>query len=330
MLNLPLFIVALGCLTSLMVAVAWGLIRIATHTNRSRRGSLSVWPKDPPEAGTSLVPASVAARYLAPHFPAIARPFVPLVLRDNARLHPELRPRLSPGGGRGAAVILCPGGSYVSRVDSREGEPVARWLNSQGISAFILAYRTAPFQEPAAFQDISRAIRLLRSRARDFGIDPGRIGVMGFSAGGHLASSLITRFDGGDPSSPDPVERLSSRPDFAVLCYPVISMRSGVTHQLSRDVLLGPSPSAELIDAWSSELWVRDDTPPVFLWTTETDEDVPAENSKLFAAALAAKSIPHTFLLYPSGRHGLGLARRERGVREWPSHLLAWLDHGGF
>jgi len=185
----------------------------------------------------------------------------------------------------GAAVVICPGGGYAHLAD-HEGRPVAEWLNTLGISAFVLKYRLGPrYNHPAPLLDAARALRTVRSRAAEWGIDPTKIGILGFSAGGHLASSLGTHFDSGLPNSTDPIERVSSRPDLLVLIYPVISMRE-MGHAGSRRNLLGSTPSAELIALLSNEEQVTKSTPPSFLVHTMTDEAVPVENSMMFAAAL--------------------------------------------
>lgn len=226
------------------------------------------------------------------------------------------------------AVIICPGGGYGGRAD-HEGEPVARWLNSQGISAFVLNYRVAPYRHPVPLQDAQRAIRLVRHNAGLWNVDPTHVGVLGFSAGGHLASTAGTHYDTGHASAKDPVERQSCRPDALVLCYPVITFTEH-RHDGSMRNLLGDDPDPELRAHLSNETQVSADTPPVFLWHTSDDAAVPVENSLLFASSLKKHGIPFELHVYPSGRHGLGLGEEGTRVAGWPALCAAWLRELGF
>ena len=206
----------------------------------------------------------------------------------------------------GCAVVVCPGGGYGGLAVSYEGRDVARWFNTFGVTGFVLRYRHAPhYRHPAPLQDVQRAIRLVRQRATTFGVDPQRIGVMGFSAGGHLASSAGTHFDAGKKDAKDPADRVSCRPDYLVLVYPVISMTTQYTHKGSRRNLLGPNPGEKLKKLMSSELQVTKDTPPTFLMHTSGDKPVPAENSVLFYLALRKAGVPVEMHIYERGRHGL-------------------------
>lgn len=237
---------------------------------------------------------------------------------------PSLTPYLLEGDGPYPVVIVYPGGGYGNRAH-HEGEPVAQWLNGLGVSAFVLNYRVAPFKYPDPHDDATRAIRTVRARAAEWKLDPDRIGVLGFSAGGHLASSSGTHYDLGNPAAEDPIERASSRPDLMILCYPVITM-GDFTHQGSRNNLFGANPSAEQLAAYSNENQVTGDTPPAFLWHTADDGAVHAENSLRFASALIRHGVPCELHLFESGPHGLGLAADHDGARAWPELCAAWLE----
>lgn len=228
-----------------------------------------------------------------------------------------------------AAIIICPGGGYMRRA-AHEAEPVARWLNGLGIHAFVLRYRVAPYRYPCALSDAQRAIRHVRHHAREWGIDPGKIGILGFSAGGHLAASVGTRHDEGDPSSADPVDRESCRPDALVLCYPVITMRDPHAHRGSRENLLGPEPDDALVGKMSIEEQVDERTPPTFLWHTADDSAVPVENSLMLAAALSRHGVPYELHIFEKGRHGLGLAEEDPHTGKWTEVCASWLRRHQF
>lgn len=230
----------------------------------------------------------------------------------------------------GAAIVVCPGGGY-GRLAPHEGHDVAVWLGSIGVTAVVLKYRLGPrYQHPAMMQDVMRAIRFTRSKASEWKIDPNRVGVMGFSAGGHLASTAATHFDAGDPSAKDPIERIKSRPDVAILCYAVITMTDPHTHKGSRKNLLGDAPSQEMIDLMSNEKRVNAATPPAFLFHTADDAAVTVENSLLFAAGLRKAGVPHELHVYERGRHGVGLAQNDPALSTWPRLLENWLRAHGF
>ena len=226
------------------------------------------------------------------------------------------------------AILICPGGAYAMLADGHEGKDYAHFFNLQGKAAFVLKYRlgTHGYKHPVMLTDVSRAIRIIRSRAKEYGIDPNRIGVMGSSAGGHLAATLITKFTDGDSNSEDPVERVSSRPDFGILCYPVITMGEK-THTGSRENLLGRNPSKELIRELSLETQVTPKTPKCFIWHTAADEAVPVENSILFASALAKNGVPFALHIYQNGPHGQGLKAQfpYQNALPWGNELTLWL-----
>lgn len=227
------------------------------------------------------------------------------------------------GEGLSSAVIVCPGGGYGRRAP-HEGEPVAQWLNGLGISAFVLNYRVAPYEHPIPLQDAQRAIRTVRHHAQEWGVDSNRLGILGFSAGGHLASSAGTLFDAGNQDAADPIERQSSRPDALILCYPVISLYE-YGHMGSKRNLLGEAPDEQLVSLLSTEKQVSSDTPPTFLWHTADDAAVPVENSLLFAGALSRHKVPYDLHVFESGRHGIGMASDHDEAYIWPELCANWL-----
>jgi acetyl esterase/lipase len=230
----------------------------------------------------------------------------------------------------GAAIVICPGGGY-GHLAAHEGEPVARWLNELGIAGVVLRYRLGPrYRHPAMSEDAARAMRLVRARAAGWRLDPSRIGILGFSAGGHLASTVATRFDDGKPDADDPIERESSRPDLAILLYPVITLGGHYAHEGSRTNLLGERPAEDLVRALSSETQVTARTPPTFLLHTNEDRGVPAENSLLFALALRRAGVPVELHLYERGAHGFGLGADNPVLSGWPAQCAAWLRGRGF
>lgn len=243
---------------------------------------------------------------------------------------PTITPYLAPKDkSTGAAIIVCPGGGYQHLAD-HEGGPVAEWLNSVGVTAFVLKYRLGPtYHYPSQLQDAARAIRTVRARAKEWALDPQRIGILGFSAGGHLAATAGTHFAVGQTDAADPVERVSSRPDLMILIYPVITMRDS-THAGSKLNLLGKDPPAELVALLSNEEQVTKETPPTFLVHTMTDAAVPVENSMMFAAALRKAGVPFEFHLYERGAHGFGLAPKDPILSSWPGRCADWLRVHGF
>jgi len=226
-----------------------------------------------------------------------------------------------------SAVVVCPGGGYGALAMDHEGRQVAEWLNSLGIAAYILKYRLAPrYHHPAMMEDAQRALRYVRTHAQEWGIAADRIGIWGFSAGGHLASTAATHFDAGNPSAADPIERASSRPDFAILAYPVITCSEWFRHQGSCKNLLGDNPDPKLAEYLSSEKQVSAQTPPTFLFHTNDDEGVPAENSVAFYMALRKAGVPAELHIYQHGAHGVGLAQKDPILSSWPRRLADWLQ----
>jgi len=233
-------------------------------------------------------------------------------------------------GAVGTAVVVCPGGGYGFLAKDHEGDQIARWLNSLGISAYVLQYRIAPrYHYPAPFLDATRAMRFVRAHAAEYHISPQRIGIWGFSAGGHLASTVGTHFDAGDANAADPIDRESSRPDFMILAYPVISFTTPYTHLGSMHNLLGEHPDPKLVESLSNELQVTPQTPPTFLFLTNEDTVVPAENSVLFFLALRKAGVPAEMHIYERGPHGVGLAATDAVLGTWPARLKDWLDIRG-
>jgi acetyl esterase/lipase len=236
--------------------------------------------------------------------------------------------------GDGSAVIVFPGGGYQHLAD-HEGEPIARWLNTLGVSAFVLRYRLAPrYKHPAMWQDAARAVRTVRSRAGEWNVDHRRIGVLGFSAGGHLAATISTQFDDGETKPADPIDRVSSRPDVSVLLYPVITLGEVSTHTGSRKNLIGPDASPErareLIEQLSAEKRVTERTPPAFVFHTADDPAVPVENAILYVSALRAAKVPFELHVYEHGRHGVGLAADDPVLKTWSTLCANWLKAHNF
>ncbi len=237
----------------------------------------------------------------------------------------------APEKANGCAVVVCPGGGYGFLALDHEGKQVGEWLGSCGVTAFILSYRIAPrYHHPAPLQDAQRAVRTVRARAKEWSVDPARIGILGFSAGGHLASTAGTHFDEGIAASDDLIERVSSRPDFMVLCYPVISFTAPYTHTGSRDNLLGKSAPPELVLSFSNELQVTAKTPPAFLFHTTEDTGVPPENSVAFYLAFRKAGVPAELHIYEKGQHGVGLAQKDPVLSTWPDRCRAWMEARGF
>lgn len=254
----------------------------------------------------------------------------PGAVGDTPLDKPILTPYLPTKNPTQTAIVICPGGGYAMLAIDKEGTQVAQWLNARGVAAFVLTYRYGPrYHHPIPLLDAQRAIRYVRSHAAEDGIDPDHIGIWGFSAGGHLASTAGTHFDTGNRDATDPIEKVSSRPDFMVLAYPVISMEPGITHNGSLHNLLGEEPNPMLENELSNETQVTPQTPPTFLFSTTNDGTVPVMNSVLFYEALLHAGVPAEMHIFEQGRHGSGLAQDNPQLRMWPVLLQNWLHlHG--
>lgn len=236
----------------------------------------------------------------------------------------------SAGKATGTGVVILPGGGYQGLSMDFEGSEVAEWLNSLGIAGFVLKYRLGPrYHHPVEMEDGQRAMRFVRSHAAEYGIAVNRIGIWGFSAGGHLASTVGTHFDAGNAGAKDPVDRVSCRPDFMILAYPVITMLEPYVHMGSRRNLLGDHPDPELLKSLSNELQVTAETPPTFLFATDSDDVVPVENSVLFYQALRKNDVPAELHIFERGPHGVGLAQKDPALSVWPALLARWFKTRG-
>lgn len=291
--------------TTLLVAVAvLGMVQAVRATERPGV-EFPLWPEGAPLA-KGQAPSDVPS--LTPYYP-------------------------EAGKATGASVVVCPGGGYGG-LAGHEGDHYARWLNELGVTAFVLKYRlgSAGYRHPAMLLDVQRAIRTVRAHAADWGLDGKRIGVMGSSAGGHLASTVLTHYDAGNASAADPVERASCRPDLGILCYAVITLGE-FTHVGSRNNLLGNPPPPDLVEQLSNEKHVTRETPPCFLWSTSDDGAVDVRNTLQFAAALRAQGVPFAVHIFPHGPHGLGLGTRDYLPDQrhpWVAECARWLKEQGF
>lgn len=240
---------------------------------------------------------------------------------------PLMTPYLPPAGrANGTAVVIFPGGGYQHLSMDKEGSDVANWLAGSGITAFVVRYRLGPaYHHPAMLGDAQRAIRTVRARAAEWGLDPRHIGVIGFSAGGHLASTAGTHYDAGAASNSDTVERVSSRPDFMMLLYPVITMRDPFVHRGSRTNLLGQQPDSAMMQLMSNETQVTRDTPPTLLVHSTDDRTVPVENSLMFYSALRAAAVPAEMHIFEYGGHGFGLAPMDPVLGAWTTVAESWM-----
>ena len=224
------------------------------------------------------------------------------------------------------AIVICPGGGYGHLAMDHEGHQIARWLNSLGITGVILEYRHRGkgYGHPAPLRDVQRALRLVRHQAREWRIQANKVGVLGFSAGGHLAASASVHHDTGNPNPIDPIDRQTCRPDFSILCYAVIAFEQPFTHKGSQRNLLGKQPSKELTLKMSSDRQVTATTPPAFLWHTTADRVVPPENSVAYYLALRKHKIPCEMHLFEKGNHGIGLGKG-KAAEQWSALCHRWL-----
>jgi acetyl esterase/lipase len=286
-------------------------------------------------------PANAAASPISVARPLVARaqPSIPLwaagapgALGADSTDQPIMTPYLPPAGtANGTAVVIFPGGGYQHLSMQKEGSDVANWLAGAGVTTFVVRYRLGPkYRHPTMLGDGQRAIRTVRARAAEWNVDPRRLGVIGFSAGGHLASTTGTHFDAGNASSADPVERASARPDFLLLIYPVITMRDSLTHAGSRRNLIGAEAAPELVRLTSSETRVSPETPPTFLVHSTDDKAVPVENSLLFYEALKRNGVRAEMHVFEHGGHGFGLAPRDPVLSAWTTMCEAWMRRHGW
>ena len=259
-----------------------------------------------------------------PIWPGTPPGFDPVLGQPVPTLIPYLVQSPHPTG----FVIVLPGGGYEFKADY-EGGPIAEWLNQSGISAGVLDYRVAPYRHPVPLLDARRSIQVVRSRAAEWNVNPNHIGILGFSAGGHLAASTGTHLESFPEADVDPIGQLNARPDALILCYAVISF-GPFGHVGSMENLLGPNPAQPLRDACSNELQVTHHTPPAFIWHTVTDNAVPVENTWLFAQALHAHAVPFEMHLFPDGPHGLALAQDDPAAGQWRALCIRWLKNLGF
>ena len=248
-------------------------------------------------------------------------------LGDEAKDKPQAILYLLEGATPSPLLVICPGGGYGGLAMDHEGHQIAKWANGLGMSALICDYRhrNKGYGHPCPLEDAQRAIRLARHSAADWKIDAKRVGIIGFSAGGHLASTVLTHFDHPSPVD-DAIGREDARPDFGILCYPVIGFDKPYTHRGSQVNLLGEKAAPELIASLSNETQVTSKTPPTFLFHTEEDTAVPPENSLTFYASLVAKKVPSEIHVFPKGRHGIGLGKGVPGAEQWPGLCKVWLE----
>ena len=225
----------------------------------------------------------------------------------------------------GAAIVICPGGGYSIHATDHEGVQPAKYFNSIGVTAFVLRYRLSPYRHPVPLMDAQRALRLVRARADEFKIDKHRVGIMGFSAGGHLTSTAVTHFDNGDAAAADLIGKESSRPDFGILGYPVVSLTADYAHRGSGNNLFGKDATEEQLKSLSNELNVTKETPPLFLFHTSEDTGVPAENSISMYLACRKAAVPCELHVYQQGPHGVGLANEHPALSQWISNAGTWL-----
>lgn len=314
----------LGRRRALIATVLLIVLIVATVSTNS--AAQAPPPSGPPAAGRAGGPASAD--------PQVMRLWdgeAPGALGSTSADVPTLTYYAAYGRGvSGTAVIVAPGGGYGNLALNHEGRQVANWFNSQGVAAFVLRYRLGPaYRHPIELNDALRAVRLVRARAAEFNVRADRIGIMGFSAGGHLASTVATHFDAGNTAATDAVDRASARPDFVILGYPVVTSSGPYVHAGSFRNLLGESPAPELLASLSNDTRVTATTPPTFLFHTNADTSVPPENSVLFYLALRKAGVPAELHIFAPGGHGVGLAMNDAVLSAWPPLLSTWLRARG-
>jgi acetyl esterase/lipase len=291
--------------------------------------AVTAWPQSAPGAGQPP-PRATAPAPASPQEILLWENGAPGALGQADTDKPTITVYRAPRGSSGTAVIVAPGGGYGGLATEHEGRQEAYWFNAMGITSFVLKYRLGPrYHHPIELGDAQRAIRTVRARATEFNVIPDRIGMMGFSAGGHLTATAGTHFDAGKADATDPIERVSSRPDFLILGYPVISFDPAVAHAGSVKNLLGDNPDPKLIEDLSNDLRVTAQTPPTFLFHTTNDNGVPVENSVRFYLALRKARVPAEMHLFENGPHGVGMALNDPALSVWPSLLMNWLRARG-
>jgi acetyl esterase/lipase len=297
-----------------MRAMTWlSLLVLATTLAVPQATVIPLWPEGVPGLKADAAPERmVDGRVVGVHYPS-------LTIYAPAR-----------GTANGTAVIICPGGSYVRLATGENGGPETQWLNSIGVTVFLLKYRLVEYGHPAPLQDVLRAIRLVRSRAGEFGIQSDRIGLLGTSAGGHLAASASTMWDAAEGTTGAAVDRVNARPDFAMLVYPVITMEDPFAHAASRTALLGANPSPALRRALSMDTRVRAETPPMFLVATMADQSVPVENSLRLYQALRDAKVPAELHVYAQGSHANSLDPQFGATAQWPQRAEEWMRSNGW
>jgi acetyl esterase/lipase len=293
----------------LIMALAFSLLN-----SKAQQFTLKVWPDGAPDSNGITVPEEKIEGVRVQNV-SEAEMYVYLPEKEK---------------NTGAAVVICPGGGYIREAMDHEGFQMAKWLSERGVAGIVLKYRLPNGHAQIPSEDAGRAIRMVRMKAEDWGIHSGKIGIAGSSAGGHLASTAGTRFDKGNPGSADPVERFSSRPDFMLLLYPVITMKEDFTHQGSRTNLLGAGNDWNKVRQYSNEMQVTAETPPAFLVLADDDKAVPPRNSIEFYSALKSFHIPAEMHIFAKGGHGFGMNKNNIPADNWPSLFLDWLKSTGF
>lgn len=280
-------------------------------------------------AVTCAVPSLLRAQSAGPKRELLWPGGAPGAIGTDTLDQPSLMAFPAPrAAANGAAVVIFPGGGYSHLATEKEGTRIAVWLNTIGVSAFVVTYRLGPrYHHPTMLYDAQRAIRTVRARAQEWDVDTARVGAMGFSAGGHLASTLSTHADVGTAN--DAIDRLRAMPDFQILMYPVITMRAPSAHKGSRTQLLGETPTERMVDSLSNEVQVNSKAPPTFLVHASDDRVVPVENSLLFYAALRAANVPAELHVFQKGGHGFGMALEDPALAMWMPLCAAWMRSRG-